>query len=244
MFIASEKKKILVDVGVAACHIERSLAQLGESAAELDAIFITHEHHDHIAGAGALSRRYNIPIHATPKVWQSYGGFGNIPDRNQTEYTYGLEIGDLTFEFFKTFHDAVQPVGLIIGDGQHHIGLCTDTGVVSETMAKALQNLDALVFESNHDRKMLLSGPYPQRLKERIRSDVGHLSNDDAGEALLKIIGEKTRHILLTHLSEENNNPALALDTVKEILAPAGALDGVDLLVAPARGLSQTILLK
>lgn len=244
VFIRSAKKKILVDVGVAACHIERSLAAIGENPAELDAIFITHEHHDHIAGAGILSRRFDVPIYATPKLWQTYAEFGNIPDRNQTEYSYGLEIGDLTFSFFKTFHDAVQPVGLVIGDGRHTVAICTDTGKITPTMIKAMKDASICIFEANHDRKMLLNGGYPAYLKRRIASDEGHLSNADAGRALLEIIGDHTRHIVLAHLSEENNTPSLARDTVASMLDREGALDGIALQVAPAREPSQTIILK
>ena len=101
VFVSSGKTKILVDAGMAACHIEKAMAQIGESMKDIAALLITHEHQDHIKSAGSLSRRYDIPIYATPKLWETYHGFGNITERNQRKYEYGMTIGDLSFDFFK-----------------------------------------------------------------------------------------------------------------------------------------------
>ncbi|MGN0962309.1 MAG: MBL fold metallo-hydrolase [Clostridia bacterium] len=233
VFVSSGKTKILVDAGMAACHIEKAMAQIGESMKDIAALLITHEHQDHIKSAGSLSRRYDIPIYATPKLWETYRGFGNITERNQRKYEYGMTIGDLSFDFFKTFHDAVQPVGLIITSGGTKLGICTDTGKVTPKMIRMLQNADGLVFESNHDPQMLRCSRYAPALKARIAGECGHLSNEDAVKALKQIIGPATKEIVLAHLSEENNRPELAMAAASDGLRDFGVNDTIRLTVAP-----------
>lgn len=244
VFVASEKTKILVDAGVSACRIEKALKDIGESMAEISAILITHEHIDHVRSAGSLSRRYDIPIYAAPKVWQEYTGFGNIKSKNQVQYDYGMTIGDLELDFFKTHHDAIQPLGLTITRGKGKVGICTDTGVFTPTMAKALKGSDALVFEANHDEEMLWRGTYPPRTKKRILGDKGHLSNSDAGVALTKIITDNTRYIALAHLSDENNKPDLAYETVMEKLKEKGIDSDPLVQVAPSCHTSKLMVIK
>lgn len=243
-FISSDTTKILIDAGVAACKIEQALADLGESIAEIQAIMVTHEHSDHIRSAGILSRRYNIPIYATPKVWQEYPGFGNIRWENQVQYDYGMTIGDLSFDFFKTYHDAVQPLGIVVKHGDKKVGICTDTGIFTPTMEKMLHGTNALIFEANHDTDMLWHGKYPPHTKQRIAGQFGHLSNVDAGNALSKIVTSDTRYITLAHLSEENNRPELAFETVREILRSSVPLDRIKMQVAPPYHTSNLMILK
>lgn len=233
IFVSSGKTKILVDVGMAACHIERALTQIGESITDIAALLITHEHQDHIKSAGSLSRRYDIPIYATPKLWETYHRFGNITEENQRKYEYGMTIGDFSFDFFKTFHDAVQPVGMIISAGETRLGICTDTGKVTPKMIQMLRNADGLVFESNHDPQMLHHSRYAPSLKARIAGEHGHLSNEEAVDALKQIIGPATKEIVLAHLSEENNRPELALSTAVNGLGDFGVNDTIHLTVAP-----------
>ncbi len=233
IFIASENTKILIDAGVSACRLEGALREMGESMAEIAAILITHEHIDHVRSAGSLSRRYDIPIYAAPKVWQEYNGFGNIKSKNQVQYDYGMTIGDLDFDFFKTYHDAIQPLGIVVRQGDRKIGICTDTGIFTAAMEEKLRGADALIFEANHDEDMLWRGSYPYSTKKRILGDHGHLSNRDAGMALTKIVTDRTRHIILAHLSEENNMPELAYSTVLDILRRGGLETQVEIQVAP-----------
>ena len=217
-FVASKKTKILVDAGMAACHIEQAMESIGQSMKDVSAILITHEHQDHIKSAGSLSRRYDIPIYATPKIWETYHRFGNISERNQRKYEYGMTIGEFSFDFFKTFHDAVQPVGLV-------------------------QNAHGLIFESNHDPEMLRYSRYAPALKARIAGKLGHLSNGDAVAALRQIIGPDTVEVVLAHLSEENNRPELAYETARKGLADLGINDRICLSVAPPDHTSNIIKL-
>ena len=240
IFISSGKTKILVDAGLALCHLEQAMEHIGESMGDVSALLLTHEHLDHIKSAGSLSRRYNIPIYATPKLWQSYRGFGNITTANQREYTYGMTIGDFSFDFFKTFHDAVQPIGLVIRQAGTKLGICTDTGIVTQTMIDYLKNADALVFEFNHDPQLLRHSRYAPSLKARIAGNEGHLSNEDAVEALKKIIGPATKEIVLAHLSEENNRPELAYRTAVTELTALGS-GNIGLHVAPPHHTSEII---
>lgn len=241
VFVSSGKTKVLVDAGVAACHIEHALSAIGESMTDINAILITHEHQDHIKSAGSLSRRYDIPIYATPKIWENYHGFGNITERNQRKYDYGMTIGDLSLDFFKTFHDAIQPVGLVITSGNTKLGICTDTGKVTPKMIGMLQNADGLIFESNHDPEMLRHSRYAPSLKARIAGENGHLSNEDAVCALRKIIGPATKEIVLAHLSEENNRPELAYETALNGLRDRGVNETIRLTVAQPNHTSNII---
>ena len=243
-FIASETTKILIDAGAAAYRIEQSLMDLGASMDEINAILITHEHIDHVRSAGSLSRRYNIPIYATYKVWQEYTGFGNIHRENQIQYEYGMTIGDLSFDFFKTYHDAVQPLGIVVMCGDKKVGICTDTGIFTPTMAEKLRGANALIFEANHDLEMLWKGRYPQNTKRRIAGQFGHLSNEDAGKALTKIITKDTQYVALAHLSAENNRPDLALQTVHDILQSQNLLETLELQVAPPYHTSKLMIIK
>lgn len=234
VFVSSGNTKILVDAGLPACRIEEELSAIGESLQSISAVLITHEHQDHIKSAGILSRRCDIPIFATPKIWETYRGFGSISERNSRTYTYGMNIGDLSLDFFKTFHDAVQPVGLVISDGESKLGICTDTGKVTDKMISMLRNAQGLIFESNHDPELLKKSRYAASLKARIAGEYGHLSNRDACAALKQIIGPDTREILLAHLSEENNRPEIALNTAISELSDFGVSNQrVHLAVAP-----------
>ncbi|MDO4541577.1 MAG: MBL fold metallo-hydrolase [Bacillota bacterium] len=244
VFVASGKTKILIDAGVSACHIERALANMGESIGDIAAILITHEHIDHVRSAGTLSRRYDIPICAAPKVWEEYSGFGNIKLKNQVQYEYGMAIGDLELDFFKTYHDAIQPLGITVTNGKHKLGVCTDTGKITDTMVKALRDSEVLVFEANHDPEMLRRSSYPAKTKRRISSEWGHLSNADSGQALVRIITDKTRCIALAHLSDENNDPQLAYATVMAALEDEGVDKMPKIQVAPAGHTSKVMVIE
>lgn len=243
-FVASDTTKVLIDAGVACCHIKKALADIGESIEEISGILITHEHIDHIRSAGSLSRKYDIPIYATPKVWEKYQGFGNIKPKNMAEYEYGMTIGDLSFDFFKTYHDAVQPLGIVVRWEEKKLGICTDTGIFTPRMEKMLKGADALIFEANHDVEMLFRGRYPQSTKERILGRYGHLSNEDAAEALAKIVTKNTQYVTLAHLSEENNTPKLAYETVFKKLEAVGYSNSLELQVAPACHTSRPMVIE
>lgn len=233
IYVGTEKTKVLVDAGFSGKRIVQALEDINIDIKEIQALMVTHEHIDHIKGLGVLSRRYDIPIYASPKTWQELTCIGEIAEHNKREYEYGLEIGDLKVEFFKTCHDAVQPVGMVFYHQDGQVGIATDTGCITSGMKKILSGAQAIVFEANHDEQMLVNGPYPFHLKKRIAGDRGHLSNRAAGEALKEIITGNTRHVLLAHLSEVNNTPHMAFQEVAAALDEEHMLDSVKLTVAP-----------
>jgi phosphoribosyl 1,2-cyclic phosphodiesterase len=223
VFVSTSGAKILIDAGLSGRAIERGLRGNGVNCADIDALFITHEHIDHIKGAGVLSRRYNLPIYATAGTWEYVNHFraiGSIPDKNKMHITPDVPIFIDNMEImpFDIPHDANQPVGFTIKSGGRKIAIVTDLGHASENVAKNMRESDMILIESNHDLHMLEDGPYPVHLKRRILSSTGHLSNVDCGRFLANIISPKTKHIILGHLSQENNRPILAYETVKNIL--------------------------
>lgn len=220
-FIQTDTTNILVDAGLSGKQIEALMNEIGLSANCLDAIFITHEHQDHIKGAGVLSRRYNIPIFSNKNTWIGMENtIGDIESNNYECFSTGeqIQIGDMQIQSFAISHDSNEPTGYCINCGETKLSLATDMGYVNEKIKKYLIDSDAIILEANHDVNMLRIGSYPWHLKQRILSDNGHLSNESAGELLAEIITANTKCVHLAHLSQENNLPALAYMTVKSIL--------------------------
>jgi phosphoribosyl 1,2-cyclic phosphodiesterase len=244
IYVGTKETKVLVDAGSSGKRIAQALADINIDIKEIRAILVTHEHVDHIKGLGVLSRRYDIPIYASPKTWDELACIGKIADHNRREFTYGMELGDMKVEFFKTSHDAVQPVGMAFFHRDGHVGIATDTGCVTSGIKKYLTGADTLVFEANHDETMLREGPYPYYLKKRIAGDQGHLSNTASAKALKEMISGKSRHIVLAHLSEVNNNPETAFNSVAEVLQEAGIDETVKLTVAPRYEAHKVIKIK
>jgi phosphoribosyl 1,2-cyclic phosphodiesterase len=236
-YIGTKNTNILIDAGISGKRICQALEnKVGLVGTQLNGIFITHEHVDHIQSVGVLARRFKTPLYATQGTWQAMEGkIGKVdPELCHTlDHTGSMEIGDINIEWFPTSHDAHEPVGFLIENGGKTVGLATDTGMINRQMANALNDVNLLILEANHDEKMLLTGPYPAYLKNRIRSTKGHLSNTTAGEALLELVGEKTCGVFLAHLSQENNLPSLALDTVGDILVKHKMSYDFNLEVAP-----------
>jgi len=222
-YIGTQSTNILIDAGISGKRICQELdAKLGLAGTELDGIFITHEHIDHIQSIGVLARKFKTPLYATKGTWRGMENkIGKVePDLCHVLDDAGsLEIGDINIEWFPTSHDANEPVGYLVEKDKKAVGLATDTGMLNSKMVNALSNVDLLILEANHDEKMLSTGKYPAYLKQRIKSPRGHLSNSAAGQALLDLAGEKTKTVLLAHLSQENNLPSLALATVGDILS-------------------------
>ncbi|MDI9478345.1 MAG: MBL fold metallo-hydrolase [Bacillota bacterium] len=232
VYISGGNTKILIDAGLSGREIERRLAKIGVYADELDAILMTHEHLDHIKGVGVLSRRYDLPVYANEPTWQgAEDKLGFIEDKNCCFFKEDFMIGDLGISPFPIPHDANAPVGFVISCGRKRIGQATDMGHVSKEVEECLKGLDFLIIESNHDLEMLMNGTYPWHLKNRIHGEQGHLSNDDTADLLPRIIGDNFPRILLAHLSQDNNLPALAYITVKNSLEDHGFNIGKDLLL-------------
>lgn len=220
IYVGDDTTHILIDAGISGKRIEAGLAKADISPKELDAIFVTHEHIDHIAGIGVLSRRYEIPIYATSGTIAGIQGCKSVgsidPDLYQQIHRQeNVSIGSLLVKARPISHDAADPVCYRVENGKHSVAVMTDTGCYTEEMAANLRNLDAVLLEANHDIRMLQVGPYPYPLKQRILGDRGHLSNEACGRLLSDILHDDTRQVLLGHLSKENNMPELALEAVR-----------------------------
>lgn len=231
-YIGSDHTKILVDAGISGKKITEGLAELHLTGNDIDALFITHEHVDHIKGAGILSRRFDIPIFATADTWAAMeDSLGKIAPSNK-RIVYADEVcavNDICVKPFAIPHDAAEPVGYTIFGGEKKIALATDIGHVTDTIRENIEGSDLLLLESNHDVEMVKKGSYPWHLKQRILGERGHLSNAAAGELLAEVMTGKTKYVFLGHLSDENNNPHLAYETVEEILRKNRIAVGTDL---------------
>lgn len=238
IYIETTKTKVLVDAGQSGKRVAQALLDgCGIVPGDLDGILVTHAHRDHICGVGVLCRRYKLPVYATEGTWfEMEPLIGPVPFecRKMLEVGGKLEIKDLQAETFPTSHDAMEPVGLVCQKKGKGLGIATDSGVFTSRMSAMLKGLDCLILEANHDTEMLHTGPYPWPLKKRIASVWGHLSNEAAAQALLKTIGDDTKNIVLSHLSQENNRPHLALETVRNTLKNNSVcLEDVEISIAP-----------
>ncbi|MBN6187267.1 MBL fold metallo-hydrolase [Aneurinibacillus sp. BA2021] len=230
-FIESKNSKVLVDAGLSGKQVEKLLSEAGVSAQDLDAILITHEHSDHIKGVGVLARRYQLPVYANSKTWEQLDRqLGTIAEDQRLIMEVGdtVEFGDMKVESYGISHDAAEPMAFCFYEDDAKVSLTTDLGYVSQRIKDTIRGSDAYIFESNHDVEMLRMGSYPWNTKRRILSDVGHLSNETAGEALGDILAGKGEKVYLAHLSKENNMTELARLTVKNILQEYGFEDGSD----------------
>ena len=212
-YIASNSTKILIDVGMTNLYIEKKLILLGINPDNINFIFITHTHTDHIAGLKVFLKKHH------PKVFLTQDMYNELSDI-LSDYEI-LEdkviLNDLEIDYFKTSHDT-DSVGYIIKNNDKEVVYVTDTGYINVKNLKKINNKDLYIFESNHDIEMLMNNPnYPYQIKQRILGDKGHLSNNQCHEYLKKIIGNKTKYIVLAHLSEQNNNPDIALNNLSDI---------------------------
>lgn len=217
IYIETGDTRILIDAGLSGLQIQKRLISIGVDPHSIDAIVLTHAHLDHVRGVGVFSRKFGTAIHGHPETLDSItrhlrGSEPLIPWRA------GFRIGHFQFFPFPVSHDAYPTVGYRISAGSKTLAVCTDLGVVTGEVIDNLQRCQFLILESNHDPDMLMNGPYPWELKERIASRVGHLSNHDTGLLLKNILNGRIRQILLAHLSDENNTPELARGTVLEYL--------------------------
>jgi len=219
LYIETGDTRLLVDAGLSARELQHRLAVIGVDPASVHAIVISHEHNDHIRGAGTLSRRFHIPVltsHIAARQLRSL-----IGKTEQTDFSAGDEFAfrDLLIEPFPISHDAADPVGFVVESREGRVGVATDLGIVTRLVQARLAGCRVLVLESNHDEAMLQNGPYPWHLKQRIKSRQGHLSNNDSAQLLDELLHEGLEGVLLAHLSETNNDPALAHGLAAQVLA-------------------------
>lgn len=240
-YLGSDRTHLLIDAGISGKKVEEGLRTAGLCPADLSGICITHEHIDHVKGLGVLARRYGLPIYTTAGTRDEIlkmTSLGEIPQElfRVIEADNGFCIGDLEMFSMAISHDAADPVAYLARSGAKSMGVVTDLGTYNERQVERLQGLDMLILEANHDLRMLEIGSYPYYLKQRIAGDEGHLSNITAGQLLCRLLHDDFKTVILGHLSDENNYPELAYETVRtEITMSDVKYNGDDFPIHVAR---------
>ena len=217
--VGNDDNHIMIDAGISGKAVEGGMNQMGFTTSDMDAILVTHEHADHIKGLGVVMRKYGLPVYATEKTIDAMI-YGNMIGKVDTSLFRPIhagdefDIGSLHLKAMHISHDAADPVAYIFNDDKSRGAVVTDLGIYDGRTISELQGLDAILLEANHDIRMLELGPYPYPLKQRILSDHGHLSNELSGQLLCEILHDDLKHVLLGHLSGENNYPRLAYQAV------------------------------
>ena len=218
LFVQSENTNILIDAGESAKKIINALSSINVSIDSLDAIVVTHEHIDHVKSIGTISQKYNVPVYATKKTWSAMPlQSSKIESKFQRTFSSANKfyIGDLELKPFSIPHDAADPCGFNILNKDKQISIATDLGHVTPEIINNLSNSSFILLESNYDSEILKFSKYPYYLKQRILGERGHLSNENSGKLLCRILHDKLQAIVLGHLSKENNLPELAYEAVR-----------------------------
>jgi phosphoribosyl 1,2-cyclic phosphodiesterase len=215
IYISDGRTGLLVDAGLSGVEIERRLAARSLCPKSINAILVSHEHTDHVKGVGVFSRKYRLPVYMTPKTVRAVGSkLGRIDDIRPFEPGARFTVDRLTVHPFALSHDAADPAGFTVSRNGTKIGLATDLGVATALVKAHLRACALLVLEANHDPDLLMHGPYPWHLKQRVKGRTGHLSNGQSRELLQEVIHDGMRHVILGHLSQQNNTPDHALREV------------------------------
>ena len=207
----STTTRVLVDCGFSLRELRTRLARAGLAPDELDAVFVTHEHGDHVGCALSLGRRFGLPVWMSRGTWRAIGGVDTPPFLRFARDGEAITIGDLQLSPYTVPHDAAEPLQPCFSDGAIRLGVLTDVGSITPHLLAQLQGCHALLLECNHDLEMLAASRYPKALKSRIGGRFGHLSNDTSARILAACLHDGLRHVVAAHLSRENNRPELAL---------------------------------
>ena len=213
-YIESNEAKILIDAGNTAKYINECLSEIGVNSEDIDAILITHTHVDHIGGLKSFLKKSNACVYIMPGMVNELNYIKNYKIIENDEFN----IKDLVIKRINTSHDAIDSGGYIVTCNNKSLVYITDTGYINKKYFEVLSNRELYIMESNHDIEMLNNSSYPFRIRQRILSDKGHLSNYDSAKYLSSFIGKKTKYIILAHLSQENNTEELAYNTLMERL--------------------------
>lgn len=235
-YIKGNDEAILIDAGRNCKQLELSLLQNEIDTKTIKAIFVTHEHTDHCSALKVFAKRYDLPIYASKGTLEALVNGGKV-DKNAKLIAIENEIvlGDTLIKRVATSHDATESCGYhIVTADNRKCSVVTDTGFLTSQAIEALKSSNAVVIESNHDVEMLKSGPYPYVLKQRVLSMTGHLSNVDCAKVLPELLNSGVTHFVLSHLSQENNTPRLALETSVSVLSTVGAVCESDYTIMTA----------
>lgn len=242
-YISDGRTNLLVDCGMSGAKLKESLHSIDVMPESIDALLITHEHIDHTKGAGVVSRRYNIPVYATAGTHRHMNA-GSLAEENIKIISAeaDFQIGNIGIAPFTIPHDAAEPVGFTFFSGGEKYALATDIGKMSREILDSISGSKKVLLESNHDVEMLRFGSYPYPLKQRILGDLGHLSNEIAAKTALYLVQNGTEHIMLGHLSKENNRPEIAMLETYNLLSSSGVSVGDDMTLKVADRYKPTVL--
>ncbi len=236
ILISGDGEYLLVDAGISCRRIAAALAEDGLTPEDLSGVFITHEHRDHTNGLITLTKRYHLPIYASPGTADAL--CSDVPGASEVVHILdcgqSFDLGWFTVETFPTSHDAAEPIGFTFSCGGRKAAVVTDLGYVSDDVMDGVLGCHLLLCEANHDVEWLRTGPYPYYLKQRILGDKGHLSNEAGAALALKCVEKGAKTVILAHLSAENNTPTHALTVVETALRAAGFDPEHDLTLAAA----------
>lgn len=235
-YLGTRQQGILIDAGISARQIQKELREMGLDFRNIMGVLITHDHADHIRAVGTLGERVHLPIYSTAEIHEGIDRNYGVREKLRTSRRYfekgqEWELCNMKINTFSIEHDSTDCLGYCIDYQGQRFVLMTDCGSVNEEMEAYIRTANHLVIEANHDEHMLLNGPYPTYLKQRILSPSGHQSNDTCGELLARNWHEGLRNIWLCHLSQENNDPSVAYETVLEYLLDVGVVPGEDVFL-------------
>jgi phosphoribosyl 1,2-cyclic phosphodiesterase len=216
--ICTRDATVMLDCGFSMAETTRRLARLGLRPDQIDAVVVTHEHEDHIGGVARFARRHDIPVWMSHGTWRGLEAVFEGVQVNLVEGYGTFSVGSMQVEPFPVPHDAREPAQFVFGDGTFRLGIITDAGETTPHIEATLGNCDALVVECNHDANMLARSNYPPRLRARIAGRLGHLDNAAAAQLLARVAGNKLRHVIAAHLSQQNNSSVLAQQALSNVL--------------------------
>lgn len=242
-YLGTPKQGILIDAGISARTIQKHLRSMGLDYANIMGVLITHDHADHIRAVGTLGERVHLPIFASRLIHDGINRNYGVQEKLRTSQRYynvgeEWELMGMKINTFPISHDSTQCVGYVIDYAGQRFVIATDCGETNAEMEAYIQTANHVVIEANHDEQMLLNGPYPTYLKQRILSPKGHQSNVTCGRLLAENYHEQMRNVFLCHLSHENNDPNVAMNTITEILLNEGIMPGADIFLTPLERLT------
>lgn len=215
-YVGNANEAILVDVGISCREIDKRMTRMGLSMQNVKAIFISHEHRDHISGLEGISKKYHLPVYISQKTFSNSYLKMDASLTRWFNHNDEIKIGELTITPFSKIHDGIDPYSFLINHNNFTAGVITDIGIACENVIHAFKQCSACILEANYDEEMLETGRYPYLLKKRIRGGAGHISNKQALELFLQHKNENLSHLILGHLSQENNKPQLVSDLFNE----------------------------